>query len=56
MTYSTDTLKLYLDWMHELQARGENMALLTARSIAKAYGYASLEDADMAMKKRLERP
>ncbi|MBQ3892528.1 MAG: DUF4125 family protein [Mailhella sp.] len=56
MTYSADTLKLYLDWMHELQARGENMALLTARSIAKAYGYASLEDADMAMKKRLERP
>ncbi len=56
MTYSTDTLKLYLDWMHELQANGENMALLTARSIAIAYGYNSLEDADMVMKKRLARP
>ena len=53
MTYSMKTLKLYLAWMHELQGCGQNMALMTARSIAAAYGYKTLEDADRAMKIRL---
>ncbi len=53
MTYSMDTLKLYLAWIHELQECGQNMALMTARSIAATYGYKSLEDADLFMKMRL---
>jgi len=50
MTYSRQTLRLYLDHVHKLLDLQENMYLINLESIAKAYGYASADDAETMMK------
>ena len=45
-TYSERTLMLYLDFLHGLQERGENLTYRIMTSTVQAYGYASLKDAE----------
>lgn len=48
-TYSPRTLHLYLAFMHDLQAQGQNLALLTMETTVKGYGHASLDDAEQRL-------
>lgn len=52
MTYSKQTIRLYLDHVHKLLEAQENMGLICLKSIAKEYGYPSVEDAEKAMSKQ----
>ena len=45
-TYSERTLRICLAFVKTLQARGENLALLTMEAIVRAYGYRSLTEAE----------
>ena len=45
-TYSLRTLSLYLEYVRQLRAEGRNIALMVAEHTAKAYGFASLEEAE----------
>ena len=51
-TYSLRTLRLYLEFMHDLQRQGQNLALLTMETTVKGYGYASLDDAEQRLAQR----
>ena len=45
-TYSLETLRLYADYGEKCRAEGRNLAKEVAEHTARAYGYASLEDAE----------
>ena len=45
-TYSLETLRLYADYVEKCRAEGRNLAKEVAEHTARAYGYASLEDAE----------
>ena len=45
-TYSTQTLKLYGDFVVDLAKNGQNLAKMTMENTARLYGYESLETAE----------
>ncbi len=45
-TYSLATLRSYAEHVRKLKAEGRNLALIVAEHTARAYGYASLADAE----------
>lgn len=49
-TYSMDTLRAYESYMEKLAAEGKNLSRMTLENTAKAHGYASLEEAEAALK------
>lgn len=48
-TYSLNTLRLYLAFVRQLAAEGQNLALLTMDATVKGYGYSSLDAAEAAL-------
>lgn len=48
-TYSLNTLRLYLAFVRQLAAEGQNLALLTMDATVKGYGYPSLDAAEAAL-------
>lgn len=49
-TYSEATLKLYLQDLHEMAKRGENVSFLIHNTTAEFYGYAGLDDAEAKLR------
>ena len=54
-TYSTNTLLLYVEYVHKLKEAGVNLALLAAERTVRAYGYESLDDAEQKTRMKVER-
>lgn len=48
-TYSEQTLERYLSFLHSLREKGENLTYRIMACTLRAYGYASLEDAEMRL-------
>lgn len=47
LTTLSRSLSLYLEYVRQLRAEGRNIALMVAEHTAKAYGFASLEEAEV---------
>ncbi|WKY47460.1 DUF4125 family protein [Eubacteriaceae bacterium ES3] len=48
-TYSEKTLALFLGYLEELNEKGENISIKINANIARAYGYPSIDEAEMQL-------
>lgn len=48
-TYPLELLKLYTDYIGQLQAEGKSLSLLTQKAMVTLYGYESIEEAEASL-------
>ena len=48
-TYPVELLEMYADYVRELKAKGESLAILNQRVMVKMYGYETIEEAEASL-------